>query len=69
MSEPFRRLEDRIGELCTKAVATTHDSEFSSILEELREALRSHTERVRKLAEAKLSAGLPVEERRREPSE
>jgi len=51
---PSRRLEDRIRELCTKAVdAETED--FQPVLEELKAALREHTERLRQLAVKKLA--------------
>ena len=51
---PSRRLEDRIRDLCAKAVdAETED--FQPVLEELKAALREHTERLRQLAARKLT--------------
>jgi hypothetical protein len=48
-----RRLEDRIRELCAKAL-TAPESELHAIFHALRSALREHTERLRMLATAKL---------------
>ena len=59
-----RRLEDRIHELCEKAVASANDEEMLATIEELRRALHSHTERIRVVARGRLTAGLPVLERR-----
>jgi hypothetical protein len=56
-----RRLDDRIRRLCAEAVETTEPDELNSILEQLAAALRSHTERVRKLAAARST---PPERRR-----
>jgi hypothetical protein len=50
---PRRRLEDRIRELCARAL-TAQESELDAILHALRSALREHAERLRKLAAAKL---------------
>jgi hypothetical protein len=50
----LRRLEDRIRELCAMAV-TAEAPELEIILSELQSALREHTERLRKLAAAKLT--------------
>jgi hypothetical protein len=44
-----RRLEDRIRELCTRAVATSDLAELSPILEQLKAALRDHAHRMRHL--------------------
>ena len=44
-----RRLEDRIRDLCAKAV-TTEGAELGATLQELRVALREHADRLRKLA-------------------
>ena len=44
-----RNLDDRIRELCAKAV-TAADSELEPVQTELREALREHNERLRRLA-------------------
>jgi hypothetical protein len=43
-------LDDRIKELCSKAVATPPSPELEKTLEELKKALREHTERLRKTA-------------------
>jgi len=45
-----RRLEDRIRELCAKAVVTTEPAELSSVLEQLAAALHAQVERLRKRA-------------------
>jgi len=45
----FRRLEDRIRELCAVAAAAK-DGELEAIQLELRSALSDHTERLRNLA-------------------
>jgi hypothetical protein len=52
---PSRRLEDRIRELCAKAVAAD-SSELSAIFSELKSALHEHSERLRKLAAEKLAS-------------
>lgn len=44
-----RRLEDRIRNLCTKAVAAG-SGELNPILSELKAALREHTQRLRTMA-------------------
>ena len=59
-----RRLEDRIREKCAQAVASTDSAELSLVFEELRTLLREHAERLRVVAGAKLSAGVPVVKRR-----
>ena len=51
---PSRRLEDRIRELCTKAVAADDSADFSELMQQLREALREHANRLRQLAARKL---------------
>ncbi len=48
-----RRLEDRIRELCAKAL-TAQESELHAIFHALRSALREHIQRLRKLAAARL---------------
>jgi len=53
-----RRLEDRIRELCAQAVSA-QDSELDEIFSALQLALREHTEKIRKLAAAKLTAWRP----------
>jgi len=50
----YRRLEDRIRELCTKAVDTPDPAELNVVMQQLREALREHAKRLRLLAAAKL---------------
>jgi hypothetical protein len=45
-----RRLEDRIRELCAKAVVTTEPDELRSILDRLTSDLHVHVERLRKQA-------------------
>jgi hypothetical protein len=49
-----RRLEDRIRELCARAVVTTDLDELDTILTQLRPALREHIELLRKLAADRL---------------
>jgi hypothetical protein len=51
---PSRRLEDRIRELCAKAVAAP-ESDLEPVIGELKVALHEHTERLRKLAALKLA--------------
>jgi hypothetical protein len=48
-----RRLDDRIRDLCAKAVEADQE-ELESIFAELKQALREHAERLRKLAVRKL---------------
>jgi len=55
-----RRLEDRIRELCAKAVVTPESAELDEIFQQLRAALREHTERLRHLA---VSAPVPPDRR------
>jgi hypothetical protein len=50
----LRRLEDRIRELCALAVAA-EDPELEIVLAQLQAALREHTERLRRMAAAKLT--------------
>jgi hypothetical protein len=50
----LRRLEDRIRELCAQAVSA-EEPELEIVLAELQAALREHTERLRRLAAAKLT--------------
>jgi hypothetical protein len=42
-------MDDRIEELCAKAVATAPSPELDEILQELRKALHEHSERLRKM--------------------
>ena len=51
---PSRRLEDRIRQLCAKAVAAP-ESDLEPVITELKLALHEHTERLRKLAALKLA--------------
>jgi hypothetical protein len=59
-----RRLEDRIRQLSSQAVATTDPVEAHRILGELSAALRSHADRLREIA----STGVLPRERRSQPS-
>jgi len=52
--EPSRRLEDCIRELCAKAVDADAE-DFQPAIEELKVALREHTDRLRELAAKKLA--------------
>jgi hypothetical protein len=52
----FPRLDERIRELCAKAV-TAPETELEAILRELNSALREHTMQLRKLAATKLVGG------------
>jgi hypothetical protein len=52
------RLDDRIRELCGKAL-TANDAELQPILSELQGALHEHAERLRKLATEKLGKREP----------
>lgn len=65
-SMPSRRLEDRIRELCARAVYTK-GAEWEAILGELRVAIQEHLLRLANLAAAAIVAGRPevVKERRR----
>ena len=49
-----RRLEDRIRELCTRAVVTSDLDELDTILKQLRPALRQHIDLLRRLAAERL---------------
>lgn len=49
-----RRLEDRIRELCAKAVVTRDEEELSLILAQLRAALRENGKRLKRTAVFKL---------------
>jgi len=55
-----RRLEDRIRELCAKAVVTTEPTELSPVLEQLTNALHVQVDRLRKRA---TESSLPAERR------
>lgn len=58
-----RRLEDRIRQLSSQAVAATDPVEANRLLAELSAALRTHSERLREFA----SSGLIPRERRCQP--
>src|SRR6202035_3484267 len=62
---PSRRLEDRIRELCRRAL-TANNCELDKIFAALNAALREHAERLRKLMILKLAtkARVPTPERR-----
>jgi hypothetical protein len=63
---PQRRIEDRIRELCAKAVAAT-DSDLERALRELSQLLRGTIEHMRRGATSLLVEGKPLlEPRRRE---
>jgi hypothetical protein len=51
---PSRRLEDRIRELCAKAVSAPDSADLNEVMQQLREALREHANRLRQLAARKL---------------
>ena len=55
---PSSRLEDRIRELCARAIAS-EDAEFPSVLLDLRSVLRQHIERIRILAVRNLARERP----------
>jgi hypothetical protein len=55
-----RRLEDRIRNLCAKAMDTTDPTELPEILDQLQVALHDHVDRLRQLA-----AGGPLPTERR----
>jgi hypothetical protein len=46
---PSRRLDDRIRELCARAVSAD-DSDFAAVLSDLRSALHEHSARMREMA-------------------
>jgi hypothetical protein len=54
------RLEDRIRDLCAKAVASSDSLELTSVVEELRAALHEHAERLRQ----RLQFPIPPDRRR-----
>lgn len=43
----YRRLEDRIRDLCAKAAAYPDSPELEKVIQELRVALQEHTKRIR----------------------
>jgi hypothetical protein len=52
----LRRLEDRIRELCAKALIT-RGAELQVVLADLKSTLHEHTERLRQMAALKLISG------------
>ncbi len=61
---PSRRLDDKIRELCARAVQSPNGGS-EKILEELRHAIREKTQRLRWLAADKLVAKYPAHHERR----
>ena len=59
-----QRLEDRIKELCAKAVVAPESPELNAILKELQAALAEHARRLRKM----VFDGVPVRPERRSPT-
>jgi hypothetical protein len=55
---PSHRSEDRIRELCSKAVSSD-DTEFPGVLCELRSAIHQHVQRIRTLAVRELAGKRP----------
>jgi len=55
---PSHRFEDRIRELCSKAVSSD-DTEFPGVLSELRSAIHQHVQRIRTLAVRELAGERP----------
>ena len=64
MSPPQRRIEDRVRELCAKAMAAT-DGDLEPALQELSQLLRGTIEHMRKSATRLLVEGAPLPEPRR----
>jgi hypothetical protein len=62
---PSRRLEDRIRELCAKAVSSD-EAEFTTVMSELRSAMREHIEKIRTLAVRQLAGERPRGDETRE---
>ncbi len=59
----YSRLEDRIRELCSRALATSDSPELTNLVKELRAALHEHTERLRQ----RLQFPIPPDRRTRTP--
>jgi hypothetical protein len=64
MGVPTRRLDDRIRELCSEAIAATSSHKVKPILAELRSAIHQHTQRLRSRATAVLTGSFPLERRK-----
>jgi hypothetical protein len=64
MFPPQRRIEDRIRELCAKAVDAT-DGDLEPVLQELSQLLRGTVEHMRESATKLLVEGKPLPEPRR----
>ena len=64
MSPPQRRIEDRIRELCAKAVTAT-DGDLEAVLQELTQLLRGTIAHLRESATKLLIEGTPLPEPRR----
>ena len=62
---PFRRLEDRIRELCANAVAIPESAEFTMAMEQLKDALHEHAEHLRSMAS---NLGESPQRRRSDPA-
>lgn len=56
---PSHRSEDRVRELCEKAIAAD-DTEFPVVILELRSAMREHIENIRTLAVRQLAGERPL---------
>ncbi len=52
---PPTDLEDRIRELCARAIAGDHN--FQSVISELRSAMREHIQKVRRIAAQQFAGG------------
>ena len=61
---PARRLQDRIRELCARALYA-EDREWAEILCELQSAIQEHDLRIANLATAATVSGLPAQQERR----
>jgi hypothetical protein len=62
---PSSRLEDRIRELCARAVESD-DADLSSVMSDLRSALQQHVEKIRTLAVRQLARERPRGDETRE---
>jgi len=57
-AEQSRRLEDRVHDLCSKAISSNNDAEFHQDIEEPRQALGEHSKRLKVLARRKIRGGI-----------